>query len=190
MKNPLMLETKVQKKIELQSGLGWPIEPRLPLLCIPTELTEDKGASLFQSVLPGLLSLPLQILVRGCGRESYGNYISKVQKEYEHKIAIIPNTEEALQNMHAAADMALFCSDPDGLPELSACLKAGIVPITSETQALDDYNPLQESGTAFFFTEKTPWHCFAAITRATETYRFPFDWKTIQKECMRNTWQN
>ena len=38
----------------------------------------------------------------------------------------------------------------------------------------------------FMFEKITVWHAFAAVVRALETYRFPFDWKTIQKHCMQH----
>ena len=86
--------------------------------------------------------------------------------------------------MYAAADAALFLADPSTLPELRHCLQYGVVPIASECGALENYNPIQESGNAFLYEKLDPWHCFAAIVRATETHCFPFDWRTIQKHCM------
>ena len=42
----------------------------------------------------------------------------------------------------------------------------------------------QEDGNAFTYDQLTHWHCFAAAVRAIETYRFPYDFKTIQKHCV------
>jgi glycogen synthase len=49
---------------------------------------------------------------------------------------------------------------------------------------LEDYNPVQESGNAFIFTVENHWKCFASLVRALETFRFPYDWRTIQRHAM------
>ncbi|PIP65198.1 hypothetical protein COU77_03705 [Candidatus Peregrinibacteria bacterium CG10_big_fil_rev_8_21_14_0_10_49_16] len=178
-------EEKAEHKSALQSALGWPKEARLPLICIPTELTDALGGNLLLDLLPGLLSLPVQILIRGCGNASYGNAMTALQKEYEHKIAIIPNTEKDTTAMLLAADIAVFCSDPQDVPELKACMGAGVIPVTPKTSQVQEYNPIQENGYAFFYQSPSHWHAFAAVVRAIETYRFPYDWRTIQKECIK-----
>jgi glycogen synthase len=66
------------------------------------------------------------------------------------------------------------------------CLAYGAIPIAPQNKMLTNYNPVQENGTAFLFNKETKWNCYAAIVRALETYIFPFDWKTIQKQCLKS----
>lgn len=178
------LEQKIQNKIALQRELGWAPEPKRPLLCLPAGMNEELGGALFQAMLPGILTQPIEILVLGRGSKAFGSLFTTLAKEQRHRMHIVPVEEEAQRKMYAAADMALFTADPAKLPELQHCLEYGIVPVAPVTRVLEDYNPVQEAGCAFLYEQPTTWHCFAALVRALETYKFPFDWRTIQRHAM------
>lgn len=178
------LEKKGKNKLSLQEELGWPAEAKRPVLCLPAGMSEKIGGELLEQVLPGLLSMDVQILILGKGSSKYGALFTELAKAHPHKIAIIPNEEVAMRKMYAAADMALFLSDPSGMSEVAEALSYGVVPISPTTGALEDYNPIQEAGNAFLYDKEDLWHCFAAVVRANETYKFPFDWRTIQRHCM------
>lgn len=178
------LEGKVQNKAALQEELGWPEEPKRALLCLPAGMTDALGGTLLKELVPGLLSLPINIVILGKGSAEYGSLFTKLAKEHPHRIAIIPNKEDMIRKMYAGCDMALFCAPTAEEPEVEHCLHYGVVPIAPTEDHLSDYNPNQESGTAFTYEGETAWHAFAALVRALETFRFPFDWKTIQRQCM------
>jgi starch synthase len=178
------LEVKIQNKTALQEELGWPAEPKRAMLCVPAGISEALGGELFTETIQGLLSLPIELVIFGKGSSSYGALCTELAAANPHRVAIVKSTEENQRKMLAAADMALFFTDANGLPELQAALQYGAVPVAPETPALTNYNPNQESGNAFLYEEKTSWLCFAAVVRALETYRFPFDWRTIQKHGM------
>ena len=176
-----ILEQKQDAKCALQEELGWPEEPRRPILCLPMEMTDANGGALLRQLLPGLIALPIAILIRGKGSEEYGALFTKLTKTHDYRIAIIPDDERMCERMYAAADMSLFLSAADDTPELQSALGAGAIPIAPTTQALEDYDPIQERGTAFLYEPASVWHCYASLVRALETYKLPFDWKTIQK---------
>jgi len=178
------LEYKVQNKVALQKELGWPEEPKRPMLCLPMGMTDQLGGDLLKELVPGLMGMDLQLIILGKGSASFGTYFTELTQKHGHRVAILPNTDKGLQKMMAAADMALFLKDPSNTPELTLSLQYGTVPVSLETTALDNYNPNQESGDSFTFAKETVWHAFAAVVRALETYRFPYDWKTIQKNGM------
>lgn len=178
----VMLEQKVQHKTALQQKCGWPKEPKRPMICLPAGMSETLGGQLFEELVPALLSQPLEILVLGKGSAKYGTLCTKLSKEHNHRFHIVPDKEEAIAEMYAAADMALFTGEvPES--ELARCLASGAVPVSLPHRTLDDYNPVQETGNAFLYDSADLWRCFAAIVRAVETYKFPFDWRTIQRHC-------
>lgn len=185
---PLALpEQKVQHKLSLQREIGWPQEPRKPLLCLPGGMTDALGGALLLSVLPGIVSLPIELLILGKGAKSYGSLFTKLAKEQRHCIAIVPFEEPMVERMFAAADIALFFTEPTKLPELRICQRYGVIPIAPEVPALENYDPVQESGDAFLYpahSGQAPWHLFAALVRALETFKLPFDWRTIQRHGM------
>jgi|GEM_PF-354621 starch synthase len=201
------LEQKVQNKLTLQRELGWPQEPRRPLLCLPAGMTDELGGALLLEILPGILSLPVELLILGQGSHSYGSLFTKLAKEQGHRVAIVPTEEHAMRRLLAASDIALFFRDPTHLSELYHCLSYGIIPIAPEVPCLENYDPVQESGDAFLYpstssplrsssfegqagqaastsSEQSPWHFFGSLVRALETYKLPFDWRTIQRHGM------
>lgn len=180
------LEQKVENKVALQRALNWVEEPRMPLLCLPLGMTEELGGTLLKSLMPGLLSLPLSIVIRGKGSKVYGAFFTTLAKDHRHRIAILPDEESAVRAMVRAADVALFFSHPSEAQELLECLRHGTVPIApGGAPLLFNYDPVEESGNAFLYEEKHgAWGCFAALVRALETYRLPFDWRTIQLHCV------
>jgi glycogen synthase len=109
---------------------------------------------------------------------------TELSNENGHRIYIVPNNAQNISKMYAASDMALFLNDPSGMDELTQCFAYGVVPVSRDGKGIDDYNPVQETGNAFAFTDENKWSCFAALVRAVETYKFPYDWRTIQRHCM------
>jgi len=178
------LEKKGMNKVSLQEELGWPAEAKRPVICLPAGMSDALGGKLLQEVLPGILSLDVQVLILGKGSAQYGALFTELAKAHPHRIAIIPGDEVSMRKMFAAADIALFCSDPSGMPELAEVLSYGVVPVSLKTKSLESYNAIQEAGNAFMYEKAKVWNCFAAIIRAIETHKFPFDWRTIQKHCM------
>ncbi len=185
------LEQKGANKTALQKEIGWPMEPRRPMVCLPTGVTEALGGALLRETLPGILTLPVEILVLGKGSASYGSLFTELSKENDHRISIVKNEPDAMSKMYAAADIALFLSDASDLPEVKLCLAYGVVPIapiptdrTTGAVRLQDYDPVQETGNAFLYETPDSWRFFAALVRALETFKFPFDWRTIQRHCM------
>lgn len=182
------LDQKARNKAKMQKNLGWPEEPRRATLCLPLGMTEALGGSVLKAMLPGLLTQSVEILILGKGSKEYGAYFTELQKSHGHRIAILPPTEASLHTMIAAADIALFLHDATGVTEVQTCLQYGVVPVVTGGD-LENYDPVQERGNAFIFEqhekpELTAWSAFAALTRALETFKFPYDWRTIQRHCM------
>ncbi len=184
--SPDFPENKKIAKLEMQKNLGWPAEPKRPLFCLPCGMAKELGGELLKETLPGILSLDIQLLIRGKGTKEYGELFTKLAQNHSHKIAIIPDEEEALIAMYSACDGAIFFADPSFNDELKLCLRFGVVPISPQCAKLETYDPIQESGCAFTFDTLSNWHCFAAVVCAIETFKFPFDWRTIQKHCMQS----
>ncbi|HCI04019.1 MAG: hypothetical protein QF755_03835 [Candidatus Peribacteraceae bacterium] len=178
------LEKKIKNKTALQKELGWPAESKRMMLCLPVGMTKALGGELLEELIQGLETLPIELLIRGKGTKEYGELFTKLAQDKNHRFAIVPDKEDAVNAMFAAADASLFLSDPSDLPELELSLKYGAIPIAPECEKLEAYDPIQESGVAFTYENPDVWSVFAAIVRALETHRFPFDWRTVQRYCM------
>ena len=179
------LEQKVKNKTALQNEFGWPEEPKRAVVCFPEGMSDEQGGKLLKEIVPGLLSLNVELLILGKGSDEYGQYFTELQKEHAHRVHIVAPKKEETQKMLAASDVALFLAEPNGAV-LKECLAYGVVPVSPSKDGLDNYNAVQEKGNAFVYEGVTVWESFAAVVRAVETYKFPFDWRTIQKHCMAN----
>lgn len=178
------LEAKVENKIAFQKELQWVAEPKMPLLCLPGGMAEEQGGKEFREVLPGILSLNCQLLVRGIGTEEYGKLFTKLEREAPHRVKILRDDEVLRRKMYAASDVSLFFAQDQHGEELLNCLAYGAVPVSPTQPLLQDYNPVQEAGNAFLADPHTPWTFFAALVRSLETFKLPYDWRTIQRHCM------
>lgn len=178
------IEHKLENKLALQDAVGWIEEPKSPVICIPTGMNDDLGGELLTQVLPGLLELPVSIVIRGRGSKKYGEMFLELTKSHSHRVAIVGDDELSIRRLFAGSDMALFLADHDEEGELENALRYGTIPISPQRSILENYNPVQESGNAFVFEAATPWQCFGSVVRAIETFKFPFDWRTIQRHAM------
>jgi starch synthase len=177
------LEAKMENKIALQKELGWVAEPKIPLLCLSGGMSDAQGGKELKEVLQGILPLHCQLLIRGVGSEEFGKLFTLLEKEYAHRIKILRDEETLRRKMYAASDLGLFFSSDDEA-EIVNCLAYGAVPVSPSHPILQDYNPVQESGNAFVAEPHTSWTWFAALVRAHETYKLPYDFRTIQRHCM------
>ena len=177
------IEHKVENKLALQDDIGWIAEPKQPIACIMTGMTDALGGALMEETILGMLELPVGLLIRGRGSQKYGALFTKLASQYKHKVKILPDDDVATRKMLAASDIALFFSVPTE-EDREMALRYGVVPVSREAAGLEDYNPVQETGNAFLFEQPTKWQCFASLVRALETFKFPYDWRTIQRHAM------
>lgn len=178
------IEHKMENKLALQEELGWVQEPKQAIVCLPCGVSDALGGQLLEQLLPGLLELPINIVIRGRGSKKYGELFTNLAKTHKHRIAIMGDDETNMRRMLAGSDIGLFLSDKEGHEDLESTLSYGVIPVSMPYDILEDYNPVQESGNAFIFTAENHWKCFASLVRALETFRFPYDWRTIQRHAM------
>lgn len=178
------IEHKLENKTALQEELGWVAEPKQPIICLPTGITDALGGKLLEEVLPGLMELNVGIVIRGCGSKKYAEMFTKLSKSAGHRIAIVPDDEDHLRKMLAGADISMFFAETDEGDVLENSLRYGTIPVSMPREMLDNYNPVQESGNSFVFDKSSPWLCFASLARALETFKFPYDWRTIQRHAI------
>lgn len=90
-------------------------------------------------------------------------------------IIILPYGRINRKELLEASDMAL-CFDFSDVEEI---LMNGVIPVSMKRPEVSDYDPNHETGNSFIYKQDDPWHVFAALVRARETFKFPYDWKHI-----------
>ena len=184
------IDKKAVNKTEFQNEFSLQKSSRDLLLVITSKLTEKNGFTDLEKFLAGAASLEnVQIAVRGVGTEKFQKIILDFAEKNLERITILEDTEDNLRKMYAAGDVSLFLTkNIESDIEIQNSLSYACLPIAPrDFQGLiENYNPNLESGNGFLFEEKNTWSLFAALVRASEHYRFPYDWKTICQNALGN----
>lgn len=167
-----------QKKAAKKHFFGecWP-EANLKEALLTIFTTKDKSNhETTYKLLEGLLVLPIRIIV-----VSEDEPADHVQQHSGKIMWFNPESGRNAPKLDAlitASDMAVVFDEK--MATLHALFEKGVVAIGhSKSPLLEDYHPNEETGNSFTYSEKNPWGVFAAIVRAYETYRFPYDWQHI-----------
>lgn len=107
-----------------------------------------------------------------------------VLTDMEHRKMVPENATHFVYNQKnrkkllEAADIALGFSFND----VEEMLLHGTIPVSAKRPEVQDYNPNKESGNSFIYQQSNQWGVFAALVRAIETFKFPYDWKHIIRQ--------
>jgi starch synthase len=149
-----------------------------------------KGLDLVEQAMPALLQLGLQLVVLGTGDRRYEDMFRRWAGEKPGMVSAIIGFDPAMaQKIYAGADILWMPSrfEPCGLAQLIA-LRYGTIPVVRATGGLadtiKDYDPVASSGNGFTFELYDPWHFFAAVVRAWETYRHHSLWSWLVRRAM------
>ena len=184
------LEKKQENKKFIQQKFGLKEDPEVPIICMITRLTSQKGLELVRHVFHEIMEEDVQFLVLGTGDPEFENFFREMEYTYSDKCkAYIGFDENLAHQIYAGADLFLMPSkfEPCGLGQLIA-LRYGNIPIVRETGGLNDtvfsYNELTEEGNGFSFTNFNAHDMLYTIQRALSFYQDKPVWESIVKQAM------
>jgi sulfate adenylyltransferase subunit 1 (EFTu-like GTPase family) len=144
-------------------------------------------------LLEGLLVLNVKVVVVDTQQPSDLNNLSELAN---HKAGQIiwynpeqddsgrGREEKEIDRLLLAADIAVIFHHHEDLIKL--LMNYGVVIVAEETSVLlENYKPNEETGNAFLFDKHDLWSVFAAMVRALETFKFPYDWQHIVRKLFR-----
>ena len=135
------LSGKAKNKQVLQNRMGLPASPSVPVIGIVSRLAGQKGFSVLDEVLPGLLQRHgFQLVVLGNGERRLEAMFSRLARTFSRQVAFYEGFSNPLAHLiEAGSDMFLMPSiyEPCGLNQLYS-LKYGTVPIVHRTGGLAD----------------------------------------------------
>ena len=183
------IEKKAQNKQEFCCHHNLKCGKKDFLVAIIAELSDKNGGQVLQETLEGILKIGTFVAIRAIGSAKYQKTLQKFHKQYGKQIAIIADDELEVRKLLAAADASYFFNDGVDNEKLTVeALRYAALPIApvSMKHIIENYDPNQESGNSFTYDTGNYWSAFAAVVRAMENFRFPYDWKNIQKTALRN----
>lgn len=133
-------------------------------IILEKNLSKEDEKTLF-NLLDGLRNADFEVVILG-------------NEKFKKNSYLLPYTKNNRKILLEAADMALSFSFND----VEEMLLHGTIPISDERPEIKDYNPNKEVGNSFVYTVNNQWCIFAALIRALETFKFPYDWKNIIRQ--------
>lgn len=190
---------KADNKASLQKIFKLPANKKVPIFCMTSRVTFQKGFELIIKVLPRLVKLDAQFVIIGDGDKKYIAELKKLARKYPAKLAIIPShaaNQKYETQVYAGADFFLLTSnhEPCGINQLIA-MRYGCVPIVRGIGGLFDtvenFSPALNTGTGFTFKNEDEFDLYEAIIRALENYQHKKTWDALVKRAMKqsNGWE-
>ncbi len=193
------LAGKARCKAALQQALGLAEDPRAPLFCIVSRLTEQKGLHLVLQTLPALLARGAQFAMLGSGDAAMESAFRDLAARHAGAMAVRIGYDEAFAHqLVAGADVIMVPSrfEPCGLTQLYG-LAYGTLPLVRRVGGLADTvtdcaleHLADGSATGMVFEAFDAAALEAAQRRALALYARPADWKAVQRAAMarRHDW--
>lgn len=189
--NVKSLEAREKNKLELQSRFNLPQNKDIPLFCIVSRLSEQKGFDLFSQFLePVIKELGIQLVILGSGEAKYMGYFNDLAQKLPTQVSAHLTFDTTLPRLiFGGADIILIPSkfEPCGLTQIEA-MRYGVVPIVRKTGGLadsvTDFDPRTGKGTGFVFEQFDALSLTLAMARAYENYKNKVTWRKIQRQAL------
>jgi len=183
-------EGKAKNKAALQSEMGLPVEPNVPVFGLVSRLADQKGLDLIRSAASKLMKLGIQFVVLGTGDAKYEKFFMRLEERYPAQVrANIGFDVKLAQRIYAGCDMFLMPSrfEPCGLGQLIS-LRYGTIPIVRLTGGLADtikcYCQDDPECNGFGFTEYTPAAFLSAVKQALRVYSNKTAWDALVRRAL------
>ncbi len=181
---------KPQLKAKLQTELGLPVNPKIPLVVSVGRLTPQKGYQLLAAAGKKIFSQPLQLAILGSGNPDIARALQRLQRQFSTRMAFVEKFNAALANrMYAGGDAFLMPSqfEPCGLGQMIA-MRYGTLPIVRDTGGLHDtvvdLADWPEHGTGFVFQPFTSTAIAQVIKRALRLFAQSAIWSEAVQRAM------
>jgi starch synthase len=155
------LNRRAVNKAELQSSLGLPVNPDVPLLAMITRMDPQKGVDIAVEGLRRMADHSWQAIILGTGIPYLEAAVRSLQDEMPERVcAEIRYDARLSRQIYAGADILLMPSryEPCGLAQMIA-MRYGCLPVGRATGGLNDtirgYTDAA-GGTGFLFDEASP----------------------------------
>ncbi|MBK7454216.1 MAG: glycogen synthase [Anaerolineales bacterium] len=186
------LEKRAPNKGTLQSRLGLPVDPEIPLLAMVTRMDVQKGVDLALTALKSMKNIKWQAVILGTGDPKLEEAALDLQAMYPERVKVETRYDAGLaRQIYAGSDMLLMPSryEPCGLSQMIA-MRYGCVPIVRAAGGLND--TVQHGETGFVFQKAHHLSLLAAVKSALKVYSDREKWGIMQRAGMAQdfSWEN
>lgn len=178
------IEKKLKNKQSFCEEFGLFFNKKTPLISTVVELSDKNGADVLAKIEEGLVVLNFTLVFRAIGSNKFQELLHKIENDHKGKVLILENNEDNVRKILAASDASVFfVSGAENEKLIEAAMSYACLPVAPQScvHLVENYNPNEESGNGFTFQEGNYWSLFEALVRMKESFRFPYDYKNIQK---------
>jgi len=187
------LTAKAANKRALQARFALRRRRNVPLFCVVSRLTEQKGLDLLLESLPLILARKAQLAVLGSGDAQIEKAFVQAATRNPGQVGVVIGYDEPLSHrMQAGADAIIIPSrfEPCGLTQLYG-LRYGTLPVVARVGGLADtvidanLAALRDRvATGFQFAPVTADALRAALARACDLFQDRRQWRAAQRRAM------
>ena len=184
----MTLTGKIRCKRKVQEQFGLPIESKIPLFCMISRLTHQKGFDLIDETIDSIIELDAQWIFLGNGDKYYEQKLKKWAERWPEKIAIsITYSSEQAHQLFAGSDLFLMPSifEPCGQSQIYS-MRYGTIPLAHAVGGLvDTIQPYPKRGsTGFYSSLSLPMPSSLQFNIALKRINQPRRWKPLMKRAM------
>ncbi len=187
------LEAKAANKAALQVELGLHVRVDVPLFCVVSRLTTQKGLDLLLDAMHVLHARGAQLVVLGTGDRDLQDAFRREAERHHGQVSVVIGFDEPLSHrIQAGADAIIMPSrfEPCGLTQLYG-LRYGTLPVVARVGGLaDTIIDANEAGlrdgvaTGFQFSPVDAVQLGVALDRACDLFADTLAWQRVQKRAM------
>jgi hypothetical protein len=168
---------KKQKKEQKQKDWGLSVNGAIPLVIVD-EAIDRNIQKIIEEIIEGIASIGIQMVFVEPEDSESRKAVLHLEKLYPRSVKVLRRDEIDPD----ACDMALL--DELNSKRLEQLKEYRLVPLAGK--GVIPFDPIEEKGNGFAYEPKSSWSLFAALVRAAETYRFPYDWQNIVKAVVKS----
>lgn len=187
------LAAKAFNKAALQVELGLHVRTDVPLFCVVSRLTTQKGLDLLLDAMPALHARGAQLAVLGTGDRDMQDAFRRLAETHHGQVSTVIGFDEAMSHrFQAGADAIVVPSrfEPCGLTQLYG-LRYGTLPVVARVGGLADTvidaneAALRDGvATGFQFSPVDAQQLGVALDRACALFADTLAWQRVQKRAM------
>ena len=143
-------------------------------------ITGENHSDFFLKAVEALSELGIKISALAEGDMESQKHCFELTKKYPNNFLLLESIPRNRQEILKNSDAVIFPAAPSR-KLLEEVTEMGIVPILPPQKGLKDFDPQEETGNAFTFEEGNFWKFLSAILRASENFKFEYDWENLRK---------
>jgi starch synthase len=163
---------------------------KTPILSMVTRLTHQKGIDLVMESMDSILQRDLSLILLGSGDRRYEEFFRNLAAQYPARVGVcLEFSEDLAHKVYAGTDIFLMPSrfEPCGISQMIS-MRYGGVPLVHSVGGLVDtvqqYDPGDETGCGFCFTEFSPEGLLTALDLALAEFHEKKSWDKLVKRVM------